>query len=73
MSQEDLLATGRQRSQIAKLGFLLGVESPIESGVMSMAQAGKQIRHLSMQLKLRRRRSPSMVRTFQMEFRRRIR
>ena len=53
-TQENLPATTKQRSQIAKLGSLLGIGAPIESGIMSMAQAGKQIRHLSAQLRLRK-------------------
>ena len=67
-SQEELDATSRQRTRIAQLSLALGIPEVLESGPMTMAQAGKQIRHLSDQLKLRRlkkvRRDPSVSLTF---------
>lgn len=51
--QEELEATPKQRIAIAKLAQSLGIGSPIEEGYLTMAQAGRQIRHLSAQLKLR--------------------
>lgn len=52
--QEEEPATGKQLSTIARLSQALGIRSPIEEELMSMAQAGRQIRHLSNQLKLKR-------------------
>lgn len=53
-TQENLPATPKQRQKIARFSQLLDIEAPIETGIMTMAQAGMQIRHLSDQLKLRR-------------------
>lgn len=53
MKQEELEATGKQRSMIARLGYLLSIDEPIETGFMTMAQAGRQIRHLYWQLRLK--------------------
>lgn len=72
--QEELEATGTQRRAIAKFSYLLGINEPLETGFMTMAQAGKQIRHLSNQLKLRRiKKGKSVISIFQEEFRRRLR
>jgi len=70
--QEELEATGKQRSTIAKLGYLLGINEPIETGFMTMAQAGRQIRHLSDQLKLRKKSKP-LTSIFNNEFTRKMR
>ena len=55
MSTQELEpATAEQRRKIAQLSQALDIKAPIEEGIMSMAQAGRQIRHLADQLKLRR-------------------
>jgi hypothetical protein len=73
-SQEELDATSKQRTRIAQLSLALGIPEALESGPLTMAQAGKQIRHLSDQLKLRRlKKSKPITDIFLKEFRRRIR
>jgi len=73
-SQEELDATSKQRTKIAQLSLVLGIPEALESGPLTMAQAGKQIRHLSDQLKLRRlKKSKPITDIFLKEFRRRIR
>lgn len=73
MSQEEQEATSKQRTAIAKLCLSLGIRDSLETGTMTMAQAGKQIRHLSDQLRLRKLRGPKLTTTFSREFRRRLR
>lgn len=53
MSQENLPATSSQRTAIAKLCLSLGIEETLEAGPLTMAQAGRQIRHLYDQLRLK--------------------
>jgi len=62
LNQENEPATSKQRTTIARLGIILGIKEPIAEGTMTMAQAGRQIRHLYYQTKLKRRRNPPWIR-----------